>query len=311
MTLESLGVSGAEQRVYEVLLRHPEVTFTRLAELTGMTAGRLRPLVASLAGKGMLTRTTGRPALIVASPPDIAVEILAQRRRAEIEQARLSGASFGARLRLEQGPVRQVIRDRGAAAQRYRQLHQVARTDLLVVRRSPDAVVPLETHRQLQREARARGVRTRTLYEEGEPTRPSAPHEPEAGEQARMLPAPPVRMVIADGRIGLVFAEPASGHQAVVVSSATVVSGLVALFDLLWERASPLWPENGRAGTGEEDQRLLVLLAAGLTDQAIGRKLGVAQRTVERRVRRLMDALGARTRFQAGLQAARRGLLEP
>ncbi|MFC4083783.1 helix-turn-helix transcriptional regulator [Amycolatopsis samaneae] len=310
MTLESLGVSGAEQRVYEVLLRHPEVTFTRLAELTGMTPSRLRPLVASLAGKGMLTRTTGRPALIVASPPDIAVEILAQRRRAEIEQARLSGASFGARLRLEQGPVRQVIRDRGAAAQRYRQLHQVARTDLLVVRRSPDAVLPLDAHRQLQREARARGVRSRTLYEQGEPARP-VPHEPEAGEQARTLPAPPVRMVIADGRLGLVFAEPASGHQAVVVSSATVVSGLVALFDLLWERASPLWPENGRAGTGEEDRRLLVLLAAGLTDQAIGRKLGVAQRTVERRVRRLMDALGARTRFQAGLQAARRGLLEP
>ena len=55
------------------------------------------------------------------------------------------------------------------------------------------------------------------------------------------------------------------------------------------------------------DQQLLALLAAGLTDQAIARKLGVALRTVERRVRRLMDGLGARTRFQAGLQAAARG----
>jgi DNA-binding NarL/FixJ family response regulator len=56
------------------------------------------------------------------------------------------------------------------------------------------------------------------------------------------------------------------------------------------------------------DQQLLALLAAGLTDQAIARKLGVALRTVERRVRRMMDGLGARTRFQAGLQAAARGL---
>jgi DNA-binding NarL/FixJ family response regulator len=35
----------------------------------------------------------------------------------------------------------------------------------------------------------------------------------------------------------------------------------------------------------------------------------VSQRTVERRVRALMDQLGAGTRFQAGVQAGRRGLI--
>ncbi|HVK25886.1 MAG TPA: hypothetical protein VM677_31395 [Actinokineospora sp.] len=41
----------------------------------------------------------------------------------------------------------------------------------------------------------------------------------------------------------------------------------------------------------------------------MARKVGVNQRTIERRMRRIMESLGARTRFQAGLQADRKGLL--
>ncbi|WP_197359209.1 response regulator transcription factor, partial [Streptomyces clavuligerus] len=65
----------------------------------------------------------------------------------------------------------------------------------------------------------------------------------------------------------------------------------------------------GGSGLSGEDEHLLALSASGLTDRAIARRLGVAQRTVERRMRRIMDVLGARTRLQAGLQAARRGVL--
>ncbi|MFD1936887.1 hypothetical protein ACFSKW_35995 [Nonomuraea mangrovi] len=49
------------------------------------------------------------------------------------------------------------------------------------------------------------------------------------------------------------------------------------------------------------------MLAAGLKDEAVVRRLGVSLRTVHRRVSELTDRLGARTRFQAGLLAARRG----
>jgi len=57
------------------------------------------------------------------------------------------------------------------------------------------------------------------------------------------------------------------------------------------------------------DQMILALLAAGAPDATIARQAGVSQRTVERRVRALMDQLGAGTRFQAGVQAARRGMI--
>ncbi|RAG86496.1 hypothetical protein DN069_06230 [Streptacidiphilus pinicola] len=56
-------------------------------------------------------------------------------------------------------------------------------------------------------------------------------------------------------------------------------------------------------------RELLTLLAAGLTDDSIARKLGVSTRTVQRLVREFMDSCGARTRFQAGVQAAREELI--
>ncbi|MEW1841736.1 helix-turn-helix domain-containing protein [Nonomuraea angiospora] len=58
-----------------------------------------------------------------------------------------------------------------------------------------------------------------------------------------------------------------------------------------------------------EDRRLLALLAAGLKDDAIARQLGTSPRTIRRRLRHLLDELNAETRFQAGAQASRRGLV--
>jgi DNA-binding NarL/FixJ family response regulator len=56
-------------------------------------------------------------------------------------------------------------------------------------------------------------------------------------------------------------------------------------------------------------QMHLARRAAGATDATIARQTGVSQRTVERRVRALMEQLGAGTRFQAGVQAAHRGMV--
>lgn len=68
----------------------------------------------------------------------------------------------------------------------------------------------------------------------------------------------------------------------------------------------------GSAGAGAappdpETRILLTLLTSGLTDAAIARTQGWSPRTTQRRIQRLMSALGATTRFQAALTAARRG----
>ena len=75
------------------------------------------------------------------------------------------------------------------------------------------------------------------------------------------------------------------------------------------DRRSPLPRTAGARSAEARDRTILALLAAGAPDATIARQTGVSQRTVERRVRALMDQLGAGTRFQAGVQAARRGLL--
>ena len=48
--------------------------------------------------------------------------------------------------------------------------------------------------------------------------------------------------------------------------------------------------------------RIIDCLIRGQKDDAIARSLGVSSRTVDRRLGLLMDALGARTRFQLGLR---------
>jgi len=57
--------------------------------------------------------------------------------------------------------------------------------------------------------------------------------------------------------------------------------------------------------------RALTLLVTGLTDEAVARRLEVSRRTVQRMVRSLMDAAGARSRMQLGHRAARAGLVAP
>ena len=59
----------------------------------------------------------------------------------------------------------------------------------------------------------------------------------------------------------------------------------------------------------DETRALLRGLAAGLTDESIGRELGMSERSVHRRIRRLQDLLASRSRFQLGIQAVRRGWL--
>ncbi|CAL9528401.1 hypothetical protein SUDANB37_04007 [Streptomyces sp. enrichment culture] len=73
--------------------------------------------------------------------------------------------------------------------------------------------------------------------------------------------------------------------------------------------------DRDRAGDGgadgcTEQRELLRLLAAGLKDEAIARRLGVHVHTARRRISRLLESLDARTRFQAGARATARGWLD-
>lgn len=54
-------------------------------------------------------------------------------------------------------------------------------------------------------------------------------------------------------------------------------------------------------------RRLLRLMRTGAIDETIARELGISLRTVHRRITRLQNLLGARSRFQLGVIACERG----
>ena len=95
------------------------------------------------------------------------------------------------------------------------------------------------------------------------------------------------------------------------------VAAVANLIDRTWMLAAPygqmrdaaLRKEAGgsSAPLDERDQAILQLLVSGASDQVIARQQGISVRTVERRVRYVMEHLGAATRFHAGAQAVRRG----
>ena len=72
---------------------------------------------------------------------------------------------------------------------------------------------------------------------------------------------------------------------------------------------APLAALPSRPALTHDERVLLQLLAAGLSDHAVARRTGVCTRTVGRRLARLQEKLGSRTRFGLGVEAARRGLV--
>ncbi|MFI1977316.1 helix-turn-helix transcriptional regulator [Streptomyces wedmorensis] len=102
--------------------------------------------------------------------------------------------------------------------------------------------------------------------------------------------------------------EEAAGPTATVLRSRPLLDALGWIFDRVWDSALPVPAAIAAAVDGPltaDDRRLLTLLLNGYTDQAIGSQLGVSERTVQRRVRRLLALAGARSRLQLGWHAAR------
>jgi DNA-binding NarL/FixJ family response regulator len=116
-------------------------------------------------------------------------------------------------------------------------------------------------------------------------------------------------MTIIDRMTALVPIDPADSRKgALEVRGNGLVIALCLLFDLVWEHSTPFGetPATDEQGLTDQELAILSLLYAGLTDEAIGRKLGLSERTVRRIVAEIMKRLDATSRFQAGAKAANR-----
>lgn len=312
--LEAFGVAEADEGLYRLLLHHSPFTRDDLAARAGLPATELDPALARLEELGLVTPRPGTPVRFAVARPDAAVEMLATRWQERVTDARATARALLAELPVDarHRPEDQVeiLFGRDSVAARFDRLQRAAWHEVLVLDRPPYAQEPAEPN-QAELEMLARGVRVRGLYA---PEALEVPGAYEmfgqtiaAGEEARVHPDIPLKLAIADGTTAIL---PFSGDEREMVDSAFVIhagnllDALVRLFELLWAGAIPLPGQDAPAET-DLDRQLLTLMAAGLKDDAAARQLGISVRTLNRRVSDLMQRLGARTRFQAGLQAAR------
>ncbi|GAB3585313.1 response regulator transcription factor [Amycolatopsis endophytica] len=95
-----------------------------------------------------------------------------------------------------------------------------------------------------------------------------------------------------------------------VITSPEVISSVTSLFNAAWRAGTDLSVYDAEfAELRELAPRILDELATGSKDEAAARTLGLSVRTYRRRVAELMSAMGANSRFQAGVRARELGLV--
>jgi DNA-binding CsgD family transcriptional regulator len=164
-----------------------------------------------------------------------------------------------------------------------------------------------------------RGVKMRLLYQQvalrDRSTGPYLRDLVDRGAQIRLANTLPGRSIVIDGEVALL---PISHRDLrsglAIVREPNVVAWVGATFEQLWGEAAPL--ENLLGANRQETQvdptraAILRLMGEGEKDEAISRKLSISVRTCRRHIADYMAQVGATSRFQAGVIAAREGHLE-
>lgn len=314
--LEVLGLGVEVEAVYDVLLRGRPASVRELATAAELAPARVRAALRLLDARGLVTRVPGSPPRHLAVDPSLALDPLLLEREEQLRKARVRSQEVGDRFRQAvagRDPAKLVefITGRNLILQRTEQLQRGARRELRIFDKPPYHGGH-DNHAEL--DLLRRGGCVRAVYE-SEAADHAAPFVA-AGEQARVLPSLPIKLALIDDRIALVplhDTPDTPSSSFVIVHQSALLNALAGLFETLWQAALPLDPAGlpDPSGPDPVERRILGLMNAGLPDEAIARRLGLSHRTLQRRVRDLMERLHAATRYQLGAQAVARGWCSP
>ncbi|GIF99627.1 helix-turn-helix domain-containing protein [Catellatospora citrea] len=323
-----LGLEPEEEFVYRALLGRPSATAMLLADLLGRPEAVVEKALSRLVDAGLALRSGGEA--FVAAPPAMALGALITERRdglriaeqalvtlAEEHRAAVAGRSISELI--------EVVSGVDAIRHRFQQVQQAARTEIRNFVTAPYIAVPPGSNAQ-EDAAAARGVRFRVVLERSVLAQPGIIDEVvdslERGVELRVADELPMKLILADGDLALVpvtaphAVQPGGEPGAVLLHRSGLLAALEALFETVWQRAYPLelsslrpdglpYVELDADEPTELDRRILSLLLSGLTDQAVATQLDLSLRTLQRRLRHLMDLAGVDTRMQLGWHAAR------
>lgn len=328
--LAVLGVEPADERAYRALVGRQAATLDELSAELGADREQLARSLALLETRGLVARSGGRHDRYVAAPPTVAIGALLNQHRAELRQVEVTLASLAETYRTAAGEralgdLIEVVS--GADAIRFRadQIQRGATNEVLLFAVPPFRTGDRAEHAVSQDSALRRGVRYRTVVARALLEQPGAIERCRdvigAGGRIRVVEHLPLNMMIADRTEALVpLADGAGTEGALLIHPSGVLDAVLALFEAVWAASVPLHLDVAEPAVPEEDPealegldiqaidaRILSLLLVGLTDRSVASQLGLSMRTVQRRVRHLMDLAGVQTRLQLGWYAARNG----
>lgn len=310
---------------YERAIGRPDFSPCGIAEELGVPRQRAEQAVGVLRELRLVKPTEGGADRLVAVSPEAAQmelvvplerEILDSRRRLAEFKGQLSSfvAAFEKQARTRAESV-VITDDQEEIELRLLEAAQACTTEVLVVQpcvaREPRE---LRLARPLVLEALRRGAQGRILYPHtargDSDTRAHLGELLAAGGQVRTTKEVSDRFLVFDRKTAFIPA--GEGGAIAVVYEGAVAAFLAGLHDRVWESAFDFDSgAAGYAGTLEDlKATLLGLLASGAKDEVIARRVGMSERTFRRHVATIMRDLSASSRFQAGVLAARTGLVD-
>jgi DNA-binding CsgD family transcriptional regulator len=315
---ETVGIPETEARVYEALIPQGMSTVDGLHRRTLLTPARIIRALTDLIGRGLVTKTPGRPARYTALAPSLAGSVLIAKR--EYELGKLQQYLNELEVSFRSGPDERLEIVEGATRiyQAFVRIQRAAQHEVRAFDKPPYFVAPgehgddgpnLEERRSLEQGT----VGYRVVYDQDSVALPGRLENIwdgiRRGERARVGPGVPVKLVISD-KSEAIISSPADFERglAYVLRPSSLLDLAAGLFEATWDRALPLnRTDKNDATIDETDRQLLGLLATGATDEVIARTFGWSIRTVQRHLHEIMRRVGAQTRFQAGMEAVRRG----
>ncbi|MBT2526211.1 helix-turn-helix transcriptional regulator [Streptomyces sp. ISL-99] len=321
--LGAIGLDEAQESTYRALVALGAAEVPDLAHRLTLPEADTERALRRLERQGLAARSSARTGRWVAAPPGVALGALLTQQRHELEQAEVTAALLAEEYRAEAAEpavhdLVEVVTGASAVAHRFVQLRLGATEEVCaLVTGNPAAVSGLDD--EAQERAATRGVTYRVVLEREVLTLPSGFTELSAAlgrdEQVRVVENVPTRLVVVDRTVAMVpltgrGAEPA----ALVVHASGLLESLTGLFEAVWREALPLRlgvdgraSEEGLPGPDATDLEVLSLLLAGMTDASVAKQLELGLRTVQRRVKGLMELAGVTTRLQLGWHAYERG----
>jgi sugar-specific transcriptional regulator TrmB/DNA-binding CsgD family transcriptional regulator len=321
--LEALGLTADEEATYRRLIEGPR-TAAELAAALERSLPAVEEDLLALTGCGLVSRLPGSPVRYVAAPPAVALGGLLTARREQLRTAELALLALAEQHRMAATgrPVSdliEVVTGVEAVRQRFLQIQWAATRQVCSFSTAPFVAVPPGAN-TAEDQAVDRGVEYLVLVEREVLATPGVVGETIAsirrGVQVRVADKLPIKLMMADGELALVplTTEPGGEPAAVLLRRSGLLTAVEALFESVWQRAYRLrvdaageLTEERDGPIAELDKNILALLLSGLTDEAVAGQLDLSLRTLQRRVRALMDLAGARTRVQLGWHAARNG----